>query len=91
MWARDTGQRGPSAEDLRKAVAADPKLKVLIVHGWNDLSCPFMESLIVTNQMPATLQKQVEVHEFPGGHMFYTRQANGAGLHQLVDDMVKAH
>src|SRR5258705_2677413 len=26
--------------DLRQAIAADPKMKVLIVHGYDDLSCP---------------------------------------------------
>src|SRR3954451_3486518 len=30
-----------SATDLRVAVATDPKLRVVIAHGWADLSCPF--------------------------------------------------
>jgi carboxypeptidase C (cathepsin A) len=29
--------RRGAVSDLREAVAADPKLRVLIVHGWNDL------------------------------------------------------
>jgi carboxypeptidase C (cathepsin A) len=92
LWSRENnGFRGDAAEDLRHAVAADPKLKILIVHGWNDLSCPFMGSVITANQLPTPLQKQVEIHEFPGGHMFYTRQANGAGLHSLADTMVSTH
>ncbi len=90
-FTRDQGQRGESASDLREAIAADPKLKVLIVHGWNDLSCPFMGSVITTNQLPYGLQKQVEIREFPGGHMFYTRSQNGAGLHEAVESMVKEH
>lgn len=90
-FTRDQGQRGESASDLREAIAADPKLKVLIVHGWNDLSCPFMGSIITANQLPYNLQKQVDVREFPGGHMFYTRQQNGAGLHAAVEELVKAH
>ena len=80
-FTRDQGQRGESASDLREAIAADPKLKVLIVHGWNDLSCPFMGSIITANQLPYNLQKQVDVREFPGGHMFYTRDASRAALH----------
>ncbi len=90
-FTRDQGQVGESAADLRDAVAADPKLKVLIVHGWNDLSCPFMGSVITANQFPYNLQKQVEIRNFPGGHMFYTRQQNGVGLHKAVEEMVKAH
>ncbi|SEG53806.1 Carboxypeptidase C (cathepsin A) [Bryocella elongata] len=91
LWERDRSNRGEAAADLREALAADPKLKVLIVHGWNDLSCPFMGSVLVANQLPATLGRQLEVREFPGGHMFYTRSANGAGLHQAVEEMVAAH
>ena len=34
-----------SVEELRQSVAVDPKLNVLIVHGWDDLSCPFMASV----------------------------------------------
>lgn len=92
LWERDrNGNRGEAAADLREALAADPKLKVLIVHGWNDLSCPFMGSVLVANQLPPVLGKQLEVKEFPGGHMFYTRSANGAGLHSAVEEMVAAH
>jgi len=83
--------REGAVEDLREAVAADPKLNVLIVHGWNDLSCPFMGSQLTQNQLPAKLAGQVSVHEFPGGHMFYTRPENGAGLHDFAQKMVEAH
>ena len=94
QWDRksDDLRRG-AVPDLRQAVAADPKLHVLIVHGWNDLSCPFMGSILSANQLPVRtgLARQVEVREFPGGHMFYTRQANGASLHQVAEQMVANH
>jgi carboxypeptidase C (cathepsin A) len=83
--------RQGAVEDLREAVAADPKLAVLIVHGWNDLSCPFMGSLLTQNELPAKLAGQVQVHEFPGGHMFYTRPENGVGLHEFAQKMVETH
>ena len=41
-----------SVKELREAVAVDPKLNVLIVHGWGDLSCPFMASVLIADQMP---------------------------------------
>jgi carboxypeptidase C (cathepsin A) len=34
---------------------------------------------------------RVQVHEFPGGHMFYTRPANQSGLHGLAETMVNKH
>ena len=92
QWDRSgPALREGAVEDLREAVAADPKLNVLIVHGWNDLSCPFMGSLLTQNELPAKLAGQVQVHEFPGGHMFYTRPENGEGLHAFAEKMVETH
>ena len=54
LWDRGRGRDTESVTDLREAVAIDPKLKVLIVHGWNDLSCPFMPSIMIAEQIPAT-------------------------------------
>ena len=91
-WDRNSEDlRKGAVEDLRESIAADPKMSVLIVHGWNDLSCPFMGSVLTQNQLPAKLAGQVQIHEFPGGHMFYTRPANGSGLHQLAATMVSTH
>lgn len=39
-WDRGKPDDTP-VTDLRKAIANDPKMHVLIVHGWDDLSCPF--------------------------------------------------
>jgi carboxypeptidase C (cathepsin A) len=81
-----------SATDLRVAVATDPKLRVVIAHGWADLSCPFMGSVLTVQQMPVMGDaNRVQVHEFPGGHMFYTRPVNQSGLHKLAETMVAAH
>jgi carboxypeptidase C (cathepsin A) len=91
-WDRKTDLPRGSVPDLREAVAADPKLRVLIVHGWNDLSCPFMGSVLSVDQMPLMGDpNRVQVREFPGGHMFYTRPANQTGLHQSAEEMVAAH
>src|SRR6202453_4704443 len=70
QWDRNDDLRNGAVRDLRESVAADPKLRVLIVHGWNDLSCPFMESVLSVDQMPIMGDaSRVQVHEFPGGHM----------------------
>jgi carboxypeptidase C (cathepsin A) len=91
-WDRQTDLRRGSVPDLREAVAADPKLRVLIVHGWNDLSCPFMGSVLSVDQMPVMGDAaRVQVQEFPGGHMFYTRPANRSGLHKAAEEMVSTH
>ena len=92
LWERDSDLRKGSVPDLREAVAADPKLRVLIVHGWNDLSCPFMGSVLTVDQMPVMGDPtRVAVHEFPGGHMFYTRPSSRDELRKDVMEMYSKH
>jgi carboxypeptidase C (cathepsin A) len=67
---------------LRQSVAVDSKLNVLIVHGWGDLSCPFMASVLIVDQMPIMGNPlRVRVKEYPGGHMFYSRADSQLALH----------
>jgi carboxypeptidase C (cathepsin A) len=92
LWDRDTDLRRGSVPDLREAVAADPKLRVLIEHGWNDLSCPFMGSVLTVDEMPVMGDPtRVAVHEFPGGHMFYTRDSSRVELRKDVMEMYGKH
>ena len=94
QWDRGSeAEREGSVSQLRQSVAADPKLRVLIVHGWNDLSCPFMGSVLTVNQMPLLGgdPDRVAVHEFPGGHMFYTRDSGRVALRKDVMEMYGKH
>jgi carboxypeptidase C (cathepsin A) len=71
--------------DLRQAIAADPKMKVLIVHGWDDLSCPYFVSRLVIDQMPINGDPgRVKLAVYPGGHMFYSRPASQASFRNDV-------
>jgi carboxypeptidase C (cathepsin A) len=91
-WDGGDDLRRGSVSELRQAVAADPKLRVLIVHGWNDLSCPFMGSVLTLNQMPVMGDPtRVAVKEYPGGHMFYTRPSSREQLHGDVKAMFAQH
>jgi carboxypeptidase C (cathepsin A) len=81
-----------SATDLRVAVATDPKLRVVIAHGWADLSCPFMGSVLTVSQIPIMGDPtRVQVHEYPGGHMYYSRTASSLALRKDVMEMVSKH
>jgi carboxypeptidase C (cathepsin A) len=93
QWDRDSAAlRRGAVPDLRQAVAADPKLRVTIAHGWNDLSCPFMGSLLTVDQMPPMGDPgRVAVHEYPGGHMFYSRPDSSASLRKDVQAMFAKH
>lgn len=92
-WAWNDELRKGSAEQLRQALAIDPKMHVLIAHGWNDLSCPFMGSVLIANQIPqmGNDPKRLQVKEYPGGHMFYNRPTSQSAFRGDVEAMFQAH
>ena len=76
-WEQGWFQSVESVADLRQAVAADPKMKVLIVHGYDDLSCPYFASKLIVDQMPPMGDPgRVRLSLYPGGHMFYSRPSS---------------
>lgn len=81
-----------SVEELRESLAIDPKMHVLIVHGWDDLSCPFMASVLIADQMPVMGKAdRIQVREYPGGHMFYSRPQSQAALKSDVMRLYASH
>ncbi|CAM5537643.1 S10 family peptidase [Rhodanobacter lindaniclasticus] len=92
LWHEDDDAREGSVSQLRETVANDSKLRVLIAHGWDDLSCPFMVSVLAVDQMPAMGDPtRVQVKEYPGGHMFYSRADSQAALTRDVKALYDAH
>jgi carboxypeptidase C (cathepsin A) len=84
--------RRGAVPELRQSVAADPKLRVLIAHGWNDLSCPFMGSVLTVDQMPEMGDaSRVQVREYPGGHMFYSRPDSRTAFKKDVLELFARH
>ena len=67
-----------SVSQLRQILALDPKLKLLVGHGLFDLATPYFGSQIVLDQLPAFRQSpsRVKLVVYPGGHMFYSRDAS---------------
>ena len=75
-WKRDDSNS--PVTDLRRAIGNDPKMAVMIAHGWDDLSCPYFGSKLIVAQMPDEGPFQrIQLHVYPGGHMFYARQDSG--------------
>ncbi|WP_174285179.1 S10 family peptidase [Sphingomonas bacterium] len=79
-WDRGKPDDTP-VQDLRKAIAADPHMAVMIAHGWDDLSCPFFASRLIVDQMPSFgMAERIKLRIYPGGHMFYSRPDSGAAF-----------
>jgi carboxypeptidase C (cathepsin A) len=84
-WEKNWFTSIESASDLRQALAVDPKMKALIVHGYDDLSCPYFGSELVVSQIPSMGDpKRLQVKVYPGGHMFYSRPDSQAALRRDV-------
>ncbi len=62
---------------LRRLLARDPDLRLLVAHGYTDLVTPYFASELVLRQLPQTLAgTRLRQATYRGGHMFYTRNAS---------------
>lgn len=93
QWDWGDELRKGSVEQMRQTVATDPRMRVLIAHGWNDLSCPFMGSVLTVDQMPVMGgdANRVQVRMYPGGHMFYSRPESQTAFKDDSRAMFMAH
>lgn len=73
----DRGRGAEAVSDLRQAMALDPQLRVLVVHGLTDLVTPYFETRMVLDQIPETGTPGRMIFEtYAGGHMLYAREAS---------------
>jgi carboxypeptidase C (cathepsin A) len=79
-----------STTDLRQILALDPKLKLLVAHGLFDLATPYFGSKIQLDQLPSFASpERVKLAVYPGGHMFYSRDASRKALRGDVEALMK--
>jgi carboxypeptidase C (cathepsin A) len=90
-WDFGRGLNPPaSISQLRQSLALDPKLKVLVAHGLFDLATPYFASKIQLDQFPAYASPdRVKLVVYPGGHMFYSRDASRQAFRAEVQEMMK--
>ena len=75
---------------LRQILALDPKMKLLVGHGLFDLATPYFGSKIQLDQLPAFASPdRVKLVVYPGGHMFYSRDASRQAFRGEVQAMMK--
>lgn len=82
-WERDATAESSTA--LRQAVALDPNMQVLIVHGFTDIQTPYFASRLIIDQIPPMgSAEQVRLVVYPGGHMFYSRPDSRGAMRRDV-------
>lgn len=80
-----------SIRELRNVLALDPRLEVIVAHGFTDLVTPYFESKLLLDQLPALGDPaRVKLQVLPGGHMFYSRDASRANLREAARTMIEA-
>jgi carboxypeptidase C (cathepsin A) len=79
-----------SIDQLKQILALDPKLKVLVAHGLFDLATPYFGSKILLDQLPSyATPDRIRLVVYPGGHMFYTRDASRQAMRAEAEKMMK--
>jgi len=80
-----------SVSDIRRSLALDPSMKLLIGHGLFDLATPYFATRIVLDQLPALASPdRVRFVVYPGGHMFYSREAARKAFRSEVQALMTA-
>lgn len=88
-WDWGKGMRPQeSLTALRRAMALDPAMQVLVVHGATDLVTPYLSSQILLNQLPALGDGgRAQLNVYAGGHMFYSRDDSRKAFTRDVRDL----
>ncbi|MEA2927691.1 MAG: hypothetical protein QOG38_119 [Hyphomicrobiales bacterium] len=76
--------------DIRSALAADPRLRILITHGASDLVTPYFENQLIVDQMPAFATERLKLNVYGGGHMYYTRDVSRRALREDAERLYRA-
>ena len=91
-WDYGHGNSRPEAmTDLRQYLALDPTVRVMVAHGLTDLVTPYFADKLLLDQVPETAPPgRLELRVYGGGHMFYSRDASRAALHEDAAALVTA-
>jgi carboxypeptidase C (cathepsin A) len=90
-WDFGRGLNPPqSLSQLRQILAFDPNLKILVGHGLFDLATPYFGSKLWLDQLPSFASPpRVKFVVYPGGHMFYFRDASRAAFRAEAEALMK--
>jgi carboxypeptidase C (cathepsin A) len=89
-WGRDRGQP-EVVTTLRRLLALDPALRVLVVHGSADLVTPYFASELILRQLSPEASSRTTREIVRGGHMFYLRQDSRQALRDAAAVLYAGH
>lgn len=78
-----------AVDDLQKARALDPSMRILIANGLTDLVTPYSVSRYIVQHLPPLAGAEpIETGTYEGGHMMYLRPGS---RHELKDDATRIY
>src|ERR1700724_2082132 len=81
-WDWGSG-RAEALSDLKRAMALDPSLRVLVAHGLTDQVTPYFASKVLIDQVPSMGDPdRLRLKVYGGGHMLYLDGKSRAGLRE---------
>jgi carboxypeptidase C (cathepsin A) len=79
-----------SVTELRSVLALDPRLRVLVAHGFTDLVTPYLASELILDQIPDYGgEERLGTVVYPGGHMFYSRDSSRRAFREDVLKLIE--
>jgi len=90
QWDWTGRKEAESVSDLKRLLALDPTLHVLIVHGLTDDATPYFASQLLIDQIPPMGDpNRLRLAVYGGGHMVYAKDASRAALHDDARKLIK--
>lgn len=90
-WEWGEGRERPQAlSDLRKAMALDPSMRVLVAHGVTDQVTPYFASKLLLDQVPPMgSPDRLRFRVYGGGHMLYFEDKSRAELREDARKLIE--
>jgi carboxypeptidase C (cathepsin A) len=91
-WRWGRGLHAPDVlGDLSQILALDPKFRVTVTHGLTDVQAPYFASALELARLPPFAEPQrLTFAVYPGGHMFYLRDASRMALREEARRLIES-
>jgi carboxypeptidase C (cathepsin A) len=90
-WSFGSALHAPEAlGDLAQMLALDPGFRVLVAHGLTDVQAPYFATALALARLPPFAHPdRLTFAAYPGGHMFYGRDASRAAFRQAARRLIE--
>lgn len=93
-WERENkSAKSNVMKDMAQTLKKNPKLKVMLMGGYFDLSTPYYEGKYEMEHlpMPKSLQDNIEYHYYKSGHMVYLHEPSLNAMHDDMKNFIEAN